>query len=380
MTKTIERVQTGVRLEKRLLKVLKGLAEHLDISLGDLIEGLALHAFENKPPFSEATLGKIAMEQMTETKNYPDLTDRFEAGTLAPEGFSHVDHIGVACQMLQRYEFLDAAQRYGRALRDIAARAGAPDKFNVTITLAFLGLLSERMVETVHETFAEFLEKNPDLTSRSLMATWYSDSRIASGAARQSFLMPDRTVPLCEKVGMVRLMDETGFPDESGAEAPGLTSGGGAAAPTPDDGAYRVLARKYRPKTFEDLVGQEPMVQTLENAFDTGRIAQAWMLTGVRGVGKTTTARILARGLNYEVPGGADKPTVKLTQEGTHCKAIMEGRHVDVIEMDAASHTGINDIREIIDAARYRPATARYKVYIIDEVHMLSNAAFNGLL
>jgi DNA polymerase-3 subunit gamma/tau len=146
------------------------------------------------------------------------------------------------------------------------------------------------------------------------------------------------------------------------------------------DGAYRVLARKYRPQTFEDLVGQEPMVQTLENAFETGRIAQAWMLTGVRGVGKTTTARILARGLNYEVPGEADKPTVKLTKEGVHCQAIMEGRHVDVIEMDAASHTGINDIREITDAARYRPATARYKVYIIDEVHMLSTAAFNGLL
>lgn len=146
------------------------------------------------------------------------------------------------------------------------------------------------------------------------------------------------------------------------------------------DGAYRVLARKYRPQTFEDLVGQEPMVQTLENAFETGRIAQAWMLTGVRGVGKTTTARILARGLNYEVPGEADRPTVKLEQEGTHCRAIMEGRHVDVIEMDAASHTGINDIREITDAARYRPATARYKVYIIDEVHMLSTAAFNGLL
>lgn len=146
------------------------------------------------------------------------------------------------------------------------------------------------------------------------------------------------------------------------------------------DGAYRVLARKYRPQTFEDLVGQEPMVQTLENAFETGRIAQAWMLTGVRGVGKTTTARILARGLNYEVPGEADKPTVKLEKEGSHCRAIMEGRHVDVIEMDAASHTGINDIREITDAARYRPATARYKVYIIDEVHMLSTAAFNGLL
>eukprot|EP00903_Cladosiphon_okamuranus_P000846 g844.t1 len=179
---------------------------------------------------------------------------------------------------------------------------------------------------------------------------------------------------------MVRLMDETGFPDEGVSETPGLTSGGNAETSASADGAYRVLARKYRPKTFEDLVGQEPMVQTLENAFDTGRIAQAWMLTGVRGVGKTTTARILARGLNYEVPGEADKPTVKLAREGTHCKAIMEGRHVDVIEMDAASHTGINDIREIIDAARYRPATARYKVYIIDEVHMLSNAAFNGLL
>jgi len=150
--------------------------------------------------------------------------------------------------------------------------------------------------------------------------------------------------------------------------------------PQKNDGAYRVLARKYRPETFADLVGQEPMVQTLENAFETGRIAQAWMLTGVRGVGKTTTARILARGLNYEVPGEADKPTVRLEQEGSHCRAIMEGRHVDVIEMDAASHTGINDIREITDAARYRPATARYKVYIIDEVHMLSNAAFNGLL
>ncbi|PVB61333.1 DNA polymerase III subunit gamma/tau [Labrenzia sp. 011] len=179
---------------------------------------------------------------------------------------------------------------------------------------------------------------------------------------------------------MVQLMDETGFPQEGAAAAPGPMVDQDAVKPASQDGAYRVLARKYRPKTFEDLVGQEPMVQTLENAFDTGRIAQAWMLTGVRGVGKTTTARILARGLNYEVPGVADKPTVRLDQEGTHCRAIMEGRHVDVIEMDAASHTGIGDIREIIDAARYRPATARYKVYIIDEVHMLSNAAFNGLL
>jgi DNA polymerase-3 subunit gamma/tau len=145
-------------------------------------------------------------------------------------------------------------------------------------------------------------------------------------------------------------------------------------------GPYRVLARKYRPQSFADLIGQEPMVRTLTNAFRTGRIAQAYMLTGVRGVGKTTTARILARALNYSVPGKVDKPTVDMDELGEHCSAIMEGRHVDVIEMDAASHTGIDDIREIIEASRYRPVIARYKVYIIDEVHMLSKAAFNGLL
>ncbi|WP_296040962.1 DNA polymerase III subunit gamma/tau [uncultured Agrobacterium sp.] len=143
---------------------------------------------------------------------------------------------------------------------------------------------------------------------------------------------------------------------------------------------YRVLARKYRPKDFSDLmVGQEPMVRTLTNAFETGRIAQAYMLTGVRGVGKTTTARILARALNYKTPE-IDKPTIDLRVPGEHCQAIMEGRHVDVIEMDAASHTGIDDIREIIEQVRYRPVSARYKVYIIDEVHMLSTQAFNGLL
>ena len=143
---------------------------------------------------------------------------------------------------------------------------------------------------------------------------------------------------------------------------------------------YRVLARKYRPKDFSDLmVGQEAMVKTLTNAFESGRIAQAYMLTGVRGVGKTTTARILARALNYKTDA-VDKPTIDLKEPGIHCQAIMEGRHVDVIEMDAASHTGIDDIREIIEQVRYRPASARYKVYIIDEVHMLSTAAFNGLL
>ncbi len=148
------------------------------------------------------------------------------------------------------------------------------------------------------------------------------------------------------------------------------------AAPSP----YRVLARKYRPRSFVDLIGQEPMVRTLTNAFRTGRIAQAYMLTGVRGVGKTTTARILARALNYSIPGKVDAPTIDMTEVGEHDAAIMEGRHVDVIEMDAASHTGIDDIREIIEAVRYKPAIARYKVYIIDEVHMLSKAAFNGLL
>ncbi|MBC7281712.1 DNA polymerase III subunit gamma/tau [Hoeflea sp.] len=158
------------------------------------------------------------------------------------------------------------------------------------------------------------------------------------------------------------------------------TNTAASAATSEAQAPYRVLARKYRPKDFSDLmVGQEPMVRTLTNALSTGRIAQAYMLTGVRGVGKTTTARILARALNYKT-AEIDKPTIDLTVPGEHCQAIMEGRHVDVIEMDAASHTGIDDIREIIEQVRYRPVSARYKVYIIDEVHMLSNQAFNGLL
>ncbi len=148
---------------------------------------------------------------------------------------------------------------------------------------------------------------------------------------------------------------------------------------TPSSKPYRVLARKYRPQVFDDLIGQQPMVQTLTNAFKTGRIAQAYMLTGVRGVGKTTTARILARALNFK-NGDVDAPSIELKEEGDHCRAIMEGRHMDVIEMDAASHTGIDAMRDLIDSAQYRPATARYKVYIIDEVHMLSKSAFNGLL
>jgi DNA polymerase III subunit gamma/tau len=144
--------------------------------------------------------------------------------------------------------------------------------------------------------------------------------------------------------------------------------------------SHAALARKYRPKLFGELIGQDAMVQTLRNAFASGRIAQAYMLTGVRGVGKTTTARLIARALNYAVPGGEGGPTLDMVEEGEHCRAILESRHLDVVEMDAASHTGIDDIRDLIDSAHYKPNTARYKVYIIDEVHMLSKQAFNGLL
>ena len=143
--------------------------------------------------------------------------------------------------------------------------------------------------------------------------------------------------------------------------------------------SYKVLARKYRPQNFEDLMGQEIMVQTLKNAFKTNRIAHAYILTGVRGIGKTTTARLLARSLNYETET-INEPNIDMPELGKHCLEIMESRHIDVIEMDAASRTGIADIREIIDSVNYSPSSARYKIYIIDEVHMLSKAAFNGLL
>jgi DNA polymerase-3 subunit gamma/tau len=143
---------------------------------------------------------------------------------------------------------------------------------------------------------------------------------------------------------------------------------------------YQVLARKYRPETFADLVGQEAMVRTLKNAFAADRIAQAFVMTGIRGIGKTTTARIIAKGLNCIGPDGAGGPTTDPCGQCEHCVAIMEGRHVDVMEMDAASRTGVGDIREIIDSVHYRAASARYKIYIIDEVHMLSTSAFNALL
>ncbi len=151
-------------------------------------------------------------------------------------------------------------------------------------------------------------------------------------------------------------------------------------APAKAAAPYRVLARKYRPASFDDLIGQEAMVRTLANSFAAERIHQAYILTGVRGVGKTTTARILARAFNYSLPGKIDRPSVAMPELGVHCQAIIDSRHVDVIEMDAASHTGIDDVREIIENARYRPVSARTKVYIIDEVHMLSKQAFNGLL
>jgi DNA polymerase-3 subunit gamma/tau len=143
---------------------------------------------------------------------------------------------------------------------------------------------------------------------------------------------------------------------------------------------YQVLARKYRPATFADLIGQEAMVRTLKNAFAADRIAHAFVMTGVRGVGKTTTARIIAKGLNCVGPDGNGGPTTEPCLVCDQCKAITEGRHVDVMEMDAASRTGVGDIREIIDSVHYRAASARYKIYIIDEVHMLSNNAFNALL
>jgi DNA polymerase III subunit gamma/tau len=171
-------------------------------------------------------------------------------------------------------------------------------------------------------------------------------------------------------------MSDAERPDIS--TSPGLDLGSvPAVAP---GAAYRVLARKYRPWSFADLIGQDAMVRTLSNAFETGRIPQAWILTGVRGVGKTTTARILARALNYELPDGSGGPTIRMPMIGVHCQAIMESRHVDVLEMDAASHNGVDDVRQINEAVRYAPVTARYKVYILDEVHMLSGAAFNALL
>ena len=143
---------------------------------------------------------------------------------------------------------------------------------------------------------------------------------------------------------------------------------------------YKVLARKYRPQNFSDLRGQETMVKILQNAFAADRIAHSFILTGIRGTGKTTTARILAKGLNCIDEDGKGNPTTDPCGKCEHCLSISEGRHIDVIEMDAASQTGVGDIRDIIDSVHYSTSSARYKIYIIDEIHMLSNSAFNALL
>ena len=164
-------------------------------------------------------------------------------------------------------------------------------------------------------------------------------------------------------------------------ESPGLGLDLPEAPATPAGGSpYRVLARKYRPQNFEELIGQDAMVQTIANAIERGRIAHAFLLTGVRGVGKTSTARLIAKALNCVGPDGQGGPTIHPCGICEPCKAIAEGRHIDVIEMDAASHTGVDDVREIIEAVRYSAVSARFKIYIIDEVHMLSKNAFNALL
>ncbi len=168
------------------------------------------------------------------------------------------------------------------------------------------------------------------------------------------------------------MQDQPGFLDDAPARA--------AVPAEPAQAPYKVLARKYRPRDFGDLIGQDAMVRTLSNAFASGRIPQAWMLTGVRGVGKTTTARILARALNYQTADGGGQPTIDLTVPGIHCQAIIEGRHIDVMEIDAASNNSVDSIRQLNDSVRYSPVSARYKVYIVDEVHMLSTAAFNAFL
>src|SRR3954470_8538486 len=168
---------------------------------------------------------------------------------------------------------------------------------------------------------------------------------------------------------------------ESPDDSPGFGALGLDEPPQPAKAQpYRVLARKYRPQSFEELIGQDAMVQTIGNAIERGRIAHAFLLTGVRGVGKTSTARLIAKALNCVGPDGDGGPTIEPCGVCEPCRAIAEGRHIDVVEMDAASHTGVDDVREIIEAGRYAAVSARYKVYIVDEVHMLSKNAFNALL
>jgi DNA polymerase III subunit gamma/tau len=197
-----------------------------------------------------------------------------------------------------------------------------------------------------------------------------------AGVGHSAPAMAKKTTPTTPEGGAQRPAEATAAQAKPNPGAAAMEPGRPA---QPARAHYVVLARKYRPATFDDLIGQDAMVRTLKNAFATDRIAQGYMLTGVRGVGKTTTARILARALNYE-RDGVEKPTFDMPVPGRHCAEIMEGRHPDVIEMDAASNTSVDNMREVIESARYRPLLARYKVFLIDEVHMLSKAAFNALL
>ncbi len=195
-------------------------------------------------------------------------------------------------------------------------------------------------------------------------------------AAGQNSMFGDPApAPADEPAAQEPPVPTTPAPEEPSATQPT------AAAPLPDPAQpYRVLARKYRPQTFSELIGQEPMVRTLGNAIERDRLAHAFLMTGVRGVGKTSTARLIAKALNCVGPDGQGGPTIDPCGVCEPCRAIAEGRHIDVIEMDAASHTGVDDVREIIEAVRYSAVSARYKIYIIDEVHMLSRNAFNALL
>ncbi|QUL39141.1 DNA polymerase III subunit gamma/tau [Erythrobacter sp. JK5] len=196
---------------------------------------------------------------------------------------------------------------------------------------------------------------------------------------------PDLTEPDDENAPTAAELEAAGQNSMFGDPAPAPPAVQPAPSPAPAPAAgtnqpYRVLARKYRPQTFSELIGQEPMVRTLANAIERDRLAHAFLMTGVRGVGKTSTARLIAKALNCVGPDGEGGPTIDPCGQCEPCRAIAEGQHIDVIEMDAASHTGVDDVREIIEAVRYAAVSARYKIYIIDEVHMLSRNAFNALL